>query len=72
MLVHDREYVRISFHPQTNSVIMRMPAGSQAIFKLMHLESDVAVHASCLSTTKPLLRCLQPPSVWECHDFNQV
>jgi len=47
-------------------------AGSEAFFAMMHLESDAVVHASCLSTTKPLLRCLQPPSVWECDDFIQV
>ena len=50
-----------------NLVAQPVGIGSEAFFSLMHLESDAVVQASCLSTIKPLLRCYEPTSVWECH-----
>jgi hypothetical protein len=41
--------------------------GSKAFLALIHLESDIAVRSSCLSTAKSLLCCPQPFAVWQCH-----
>src|SRR5713101_2671731 len=61
---------RVSGHSLTllmkNSTTTVIP-GSEAFFALMHLESDAVVHASCLSTTMPLLCCHQPSSDWQYH-----
>jgi hypothetical protein len=62
--------IRVSGHSLTllmkNRTTTVIP-GSEAFFALMHLESDAVVHASCLSTTMPLLCCHQPSSDWQYH-----
>src|SRR6266566_10117999 len=68
------DVARISFRVSGHSLTLLMKnrtttviPGSEAFFALMHLESDAVVHASCLSTTMPLLCCHQPSSDWQYH-----
>jgi hypothetical protein len=61
-----------NMHLYGRLLLFRVQAGSEVFLASMHLESDAAVHASCLPTTKPLLHCHQLPSAWQCHGFIQV